>query len=363
MNPFDPHRRRHLVGRLAPVMFGFALAFLVGQAVLVVLWIDVPNLRRSPAKVDDQAASALRQPGDGIGPSSTEPVSVEPPATETLATGHASDDGVPPAGGSRSPRAAAVARATARGLLLIWPLFLAESLFHWLTRPWNRETRRDHLFSLLFVVCPSLRMCARAPEMDERMWLPGLGWRKPDRRLRRHLERHFSVPMILIALLILPVLLVELLLNRQVDRFGSLRMFVHVGTGVIWFAFAAEFILMVSVAERKLIYIKDHWIDLAIILLPLLSFLRTLQVARVSRLFRVAKIPQITKLARAYRLRGTALRALRALIVLEVLQRLLARNPEKLIGRLEKRRRELERESRLIRRKILRLRRDRDRSG
>ena len=349
MNPFKRHRRRQLIGRLAPVMFGLALAFLVGQAVLVVLWVDVPNLRQTPTTIELESAGGPTPPRDEAEPASDE--DAPPAGDDTL-----------PASDARSRRGASVARATVQGLLLIWPLFIAESLFHWVSRPWNRETVGYHFFSFLFVVCPSLRMCARAPEMDERLWLPGLGWRKPDRRLRRHLERHFSVPMILIALLILPVLVVEFLLNQQLDRYGSLRMFVHVGTGVIWFAFAAEFILMVSVAERKLIYIKNHWIDLAIILLPLLSFLRTLQVARVSRLFRVAKIPQITKLARAYRLRGTALRALRALIVLEVLQRLLARNPDKLIDRLEKRRRELERESRLIRRKILRLRRNRDES-
>jgi hypothetical protein len=34
---------------------------------------------------------------------------------------------------------------------------------------------------------------------------------------------------------------------------------------------------MISVAPRRLEYCKKHWLDLAIILLPLISFLRSLR--------------------------------------------------------------------------------------
>lgn len=325
MSLLDLHYRRRVTGWTAPTLFILAFLFLIGQAVLVVLWVDVPNLRET-------TTAGIRG------------LARDTPMAEVAAATSVSDD--------RLDRVAI-------GLLLVlWPLFIVESIYHWVTRPWNRTTAWFHFYGLLFCLCPSLRMCARSPEMDERLWLPTLGWRKPDRRLRRHLERLFSVPMILIALLILPVLIVEFFLSQQVSRYGWLRLFVHVGTGVIWFAFAAEFILMVSVAERKLVYIKEHWLDLAIILLPLLSFLRSLQVARASRLFRIGRIPQVTKVARVYRLRGTALRAFRALIVLEVIQRLMVRNPTKMIERMEKRQKELEREARLLRRKILQLKRE-----
>ena len=52
--------------------------------------------------------------------------------------------------------------------------------------------------------------------MDGRIWLPGLRWRKANSSLRGRLERLFSVPMIFIALAILPVLLIEFGMRQQV---------------------------------------------------------------------------------------------------------------------------------------------------
>ena len=339
----DPDRRRDLAGRTAAPMFWLSLGVLVCQAILVVVWVDVAAWNRDAGRPEG----------------STRPVAA---AGESFAGGETSTFGggdweaaaellIPP------ESARPVASAAGWAIVVMWPLFVAETLFHWVSRPWRRRTAGFHFAGLLFCVCPSLRLCARSPEMEGRLWLPSLGWRRPDDRLRRQLERLFSIPMMLIALLILPVLLVEFGLSRQVAEYPLLRLFVHVGTGVIWFAFAAEFILMISVAEKKWLYAKEHWLDLAIILLPLLSFLRSLQVARASKLFRTAKIPQLGKLARVYRLRGTAIRLFRSLVVLDVLQRLLARNPANLIERLENRQRQLERESRMLRLQIHRLRR------
>ena len=164
--------------------------------------------------------------------------------------------------------------------------------------------------------------------------------------------------MIGIALLILPVLMVEFLLKEQVARYAWLRLALHVGTGVIWFAFAAEFILMASIAEKKLDYIRKNWVDLAIIVLPFFSFLRSMQAVRGSRLAKLAKIPQLSKLVRAYRLRGTALKAFRALVLLDVSTRLLRTTPEKQLIRLREELAVTQREARLIRLMIARLERE-----
>jgi voltage-gated potassium channel len=193
--------------------------------------------------------------------------------------------------------------------------------------------------------------------MRERLWLPGLGWRQANKRLRRRLERRFSVPMILIALMIMPVLIIEFFMKTQVAQYVWLRMLLHIGTGVIWFAFAGEFILMVSVADKKIAYCKKHWIDLAIILLPLFSFLRSLRVLRATRLAR--GIPQVTKMARIYRLRGTAVKALRGLILLDVLQRFTGGDVDRKIDKLRRHLADVESEAREIRHKISRLERHR----
>jgi voltage-gated potassium channel len=307
-----------------PIMFALSLAFLVCQAVLIVVWVDVPNLTENALllmnpEVQDPHLKVAELSGEIV---------------DTRIQSH-----------------------TLTLMFGIWLVVLCEAVFHWITRPWNRETRKFHFYGLLFCICPSLRMCARSPEVGNRIWLPSLGWRISNKRLRKRLERYFSVPMIAIALLIMPVLIVEFYMKAQVANHTWLRTFLHFGTGVIWFAFAAEFILMVSVAEKKLAYCKAHWVDLAIILLPLFSFLRSLQFLRATSLAQSLKIPMLTRMARVYRLRGTALKAFRALILLELLQRILGRNTEREIEKLRKKLIDVEAKAKEIRREIARIQR------
>lgn len=305
-------------------MFTASLVFLVCQAILVVMWVDVPNLSEN-ALVD-------------FDPASPDAAEFRRMLGEPVVDRHLQD--------------AAIAT-----MMVIWPMVILEAIWHWFSRPWDKATRWFHFYGFLFCLCPSLRMCARSPEMHQRLWLPGLGWRQANRRLRTRLERQFSMPMILIALLIMPVLIVEFFLQTQVAKYAWLRAFLHFGTGVIWFAFALEFILMVSVARKKLAYCKTHWIDLAIILLPLLSFLRTLRVLKATRITQLVRLPMLTKLARAYRLRGTAVKLLRAVMVLEVLQHVVATDPERQIVRLQRQLEDVEQEAKQIRRKIAKLQR------
>ena len=240
-------------------------------------------------------------------------------------------------------------------MVIVWVVVIVESVWHWVTRPWNEETRKHHWFGVLICLCPALRMCARSPEMNGRIWLPGLGWRKGGRRLARQLERYLSLPMMGVALLILPILITEFFLKDQVAQYAWLRSLLHVGTGVIWFAFAAEFILMVSIAEKKIEYCKKHWVDLAIILIPVVSFLRSLSILRMARLSNVVRLQQLAKFARMYRLRGTALKLVRVLVLFDLTERLLGISDQTRIHRLETELEEVEKRARLLRQKIARL--------
>lgn len=342
--PADVHAR--VAHWTAPIMFVSATTFLVCQAILIVLWVDVPSLREKTLELN-QTKPAVGSVAEGnviANAIKSKPIESELRSVPILApTTHAQLQ---------------LQRASISLMAITWPIVILESIYHWIIRPKTWAMRWFHFFGFLFCVCPSLRMCARSVEMDGRLWLPGISWSRPNRRLRRRLEQTFSVPMIGIALLILPVLMVEFFLKDQVARYGSLRLALHVGTGVIWFAFAAEFILMVSIAEKKLDYIRKNWVDLAIIILPFFSFLRSMQAVRGSRLAKLAKIPQLSKLVRAYRLRGTALKAFRALILLDVSTRLLRTTPEKQLARLREELTVTNREARLIRLMIARLQRE-----
>ncbi|TWT79248.1 hypothetical protein CA13_06460 [Planctomycetes bacterium CA13] len=320
----------------APLMFWLSLTFLVCQAVLVVMWVDVPNLRNNLAI----EATAL------------ETAVIESGVTETGEFSQTPQFYTP------DPTSLRIEAFAINLMLLIWPIIILESMFHAVTCPWNRSTIRFHFFSLLFCLCPSLRMCARSLVMGERLWLPELGWRKANARMRRRLERKFSLPMIGIALLILPVLLIEFFLKSQVADYQWLRFALHFSTGMIWFCFAGEFILMVSLAEKKIKYCKTHWIDLAIILLPLFSFLRSLRLLRATGITKLVRLSQLNQVARMYRLRGTAMKVLRALVLLDFLERVISPSPEKSLERLQTRLKELDDEARFVRRKIAKLERE-----
>ena len=83
----------------------------------------------------------------------------------------------------------------------------------------------------------------------------------------------------------------------------------RIGEALIWTAFALEFTVMIAVVDRKLKYCWQHWIDILVIVLPLVAFLRSLRLARLARLH------QIGKFTRLYRLRGSVVRAQRAIAV------------------------------------------------
>ena len=113
--------------------------------------------------------------------------------------------------------------------------------------------------------------------------------------------------------------------------------------------------MMVSVADKKITYCKEHWLDIAIILLPLISFLRSVQFVRATNALR---LPQLTKMLQVYRMRGTAVKALRGLIVLDLFSRFFQPNAEQAVNKLEEELREAEGKVRLIRRKLEKARRD-----
>ena len=57
---------------------------------------------------------------------------------------------------------------------------------------------------------PIFRLCGRDHVNGTHVWLPILGWQETNRSLEKLLARRFSIPMIIIALLVLPVVILEL---------------------------------------------------------------------------------------------------------------------------------------------------------
>jgi len=223
-----------------------------------------------------------------------------------------------------SPFDANIFWTSAIAILALWPVFWWDVLQSRRTQP------QTSLFTYSQAVLPVLRLGRRQGQPPQ-VWLPRLGRRTVDRELQRDLEEWLNQPMLAISLLVLPVILVEYLLAESIQNHVWLSRTVQGATAVIWWAFTVEFVLMVSVTDKKLAYCKQHWLDLAIILLPLLAFLRALRLGRLLRL------QSLGKTARMYKLRGVALRSYRALMVVDLMQRLILGGPQKRLLRLKQR--------------------------
>ncbi|MBL8870651.1 MAG: hypothetical protein JNK90_12710 [Planctomycetaceae bacterium] len=292
---------KKLLIEIAPLMFWGAVFFLILVAAMMVLTVDVPRVDASSAVGSEEA------------------LDIEPPTIVI----HPWDDDV---------LLATVIASTLLGL--IWPFFILESLaVLWCSK--ELPTRRHWRWQWIAIaLCPPLRLAAPHPLMQGKRWLPWLGWVDNEFKTYRRVEKNFSVPMVVVASCILPVLIVEWTMYDRLLSSPWLRLLLHISTGAIWFAFALEFLVMMELSHRKLTHLKKHWIDLVIILLPLLSFLRSLQAVKATQLAKFTKLQQLSRMIRIYRLRGLSTRAFRAIIVLDVLQRVVGSDPQKRLLKL-----------------------------
>ncbi|MEZ6046945.1 MAG: hypothetical protein R3C11_15465 [Planctomycetaceae bacterium] len=230
------------------------------------------------------------------------------------------------------------------GMLLLWPCFLLEAVLHF---RWKSPRWKKTLYSVFF---PPARIGAADFQTGKTVWLPFTGTTVINDALRNRVAKGATVPMILIALMVLPLLGMEHVWKGQIETHPVLSYVLRGGEGFIWFAFTFEFIVMLHIVEKKFQYCKSNWLDIAIILLPLLSFLR---IMRLGRLFQVtSRIPQVGRMARLYNMRGLLMRLWRAILVFEVLDRLLRGTPEKQLARCHLLLQEKENELEQLRQKI-----------
>ncbi len=261
-------------------------------------------------------------------------VAIDGPVTEasvSVVDGITVPDGPVESGLLTDPTAASwLAGVVFTALLIIWPIFWIEHLYSKIVA--RSRGYKGKLFDSLVCLVPPLRLVAPCPVKQRQVWIPFAGWRAPGRELHRKLERTLSKPMLFIGLLILPVLLIEGSLAASIAERPGLALALRSATALIWLAFTAEFILMLNTTDKKLAYVKAHWLELAIIILPLVSFLRFLRVIPAARL---VSLQRFAKMAKTFRMRGLVGRTVRALALLEVLSRLLRENPQTKLARLK----------------------------
>jgi hypothetical protein len=150
------------------------------------------------------------------------------------------------------------------------------------------------------------------------MYIPIYGYLDVDDDHRARVEHFFHVPMIILALLVLPLLVVEWSYAESFHLAHPLIQIAIYATGaIIWFAFLVEFVVKVSIARSRVDYMTRNWLDIVIVVLPMLRPFRALRVVRAA---------QVTRLSRVFKIRGVIFKLLRtaaaAVVGLEFFRRL-----------------------------------------
>jgi hypothetical protein len=226
------------------------------------------------------------------------------------------------------------------GLVALWPIFATEAVWGVLNRDRSKRGRPFVLRAALVMLFPSWRMALAEPRTGL-IWVPRIGWQQPGKELFKRLELAFSGPMLLFAFLILPFLLLDHVSSESVHRTPALSLIVDIGIAVIWVAFATEFVFKASAHPKPFALVKERWLDVAIVALPMLEVLTkwadVAPLARLLRLGRALSPEQIARMQRLYRLQGLAMKAWHALLLLEGVSRLLGYTPEKRLAQVEER--------------------------
>jgi hypothetical protein len=247
--------------------------------------------------------------------------------------------------------------AMALALLAAWPVFCCEAVLRFRLRDRSRGWFRSLVYPFWIVLFPPSRLAGWSYRDARRLWLPGWGWQDVSKELHERLTRLFSIPMIILALLVLPILTVQYFWEDLVQRELTLNVALDVGSTLIWVAFVVEFTLMVAVAECKSRYARNHWLELLIIVLPVVDYLPLLRALRLLRLIR----PVLIYYARYYRLYGLLMKVWQYLVFWNLFARIRRRiwplDPRKELNQLRALLREKEQEHEAIAAQVSELKR------
>ena len=160
--------------------------------------------------------------------------------------------------------------------------------------------------------------------------------------------------MIVIALLILPVLIVEYSMgeHRGLPLAAPASALQH-GSHLVRVCDGVHRDGKRVPQQAPLLW--QHWLDLAIIILPAISFLRSLRRAPVR--LAVGQTPTSGQDQSRLSLAGSDHACVRALLLLDVLSKILRLGPEKQLSRLRERLQEIEAEAGVVRGEIANLER------
>jgi voltage-gated potassium channel len=230
-------------------------------------------------------------------------------------------------------------------LLICWPIFAVEQIISLI---FCQHTWKSY-FRLIFVILlPPIRLATRRCNHSDSIWL--FGWRLINSSLYTELEKRFLFPILLLSLFMIPFWVTELFSPDKLNNRWLLYHIINLGNALIWELFVIEFIIMFSIAEKKLYYLKKHWLELFIIILPMLALasilisryalLRQFRLINPENLLKIEqinllKIERIRRILNIYRTRSVFNRIIRIFIVINFIKRFYqCRSPQKYLALL-----------------------------
>jgi hypothetical protein len=126
----------------------------------------------------------------------------------------------------------------------------------------------------------------------------------------------------------------------KTDSSPTFALALDLSIALIWVAFALEFVIKVQAAPSSPGYMKERWLDLAIVGLPTLEYVLTqwVDAAPLMRLLRLGRAigpQQLGAMGRVYRLRGLMTKGWHAFLLLEGMARLTGNSPAKRLRKVE----------------------------
>lgn len=250
------------------------------------------------------------------------------------------------------------------GILLVsWPIFFIERLLYLVFCPYR--TWKTYLGALLISLFPPCRLAARRCADQSYIWCV-FGWRLVDyslvitinQRLETRIEKQFLFSGLLLAALMIPFWIIEIFIPKTLIKYYFIYHLLNIGNALIWALFVAEFVILISISHNWTLYLLRHWLELLIILLPMIALVRVIRLVQTSMVLEVLQIPEtillgIPKILNIYRARTFLNRMIRILTLVEFIQLWSKyKNPKKYLVKLKEELAEKELEVILLKRQI-----------
>jgi voltage-gated potassium channel len=108
-------------------------------------------------------------------------------------------------------------------------------------------------------------------------------------------EKRFELPVMIAAILVIPVIVIE-----QANPSHSWRVLGATLNWAIWIVFAAEAVTLLAISRNHLAWVREHPLEVAIVLLTPPFLPSALQAARLFRLLRLLRLLRLAKLGRRF---------------------------------------------------------------